>query len=298
MTLLPTLLPPERKIPGKPKVPQTKVLPPTKPVRQAKTFTTADWTNAGQGKKIIVYGDSGMGKTTLASLLPKPIFIGLDDGGREIEGKTLKYIPEPIETFDDLRDALRQTNLYDNYDSLVIDTLTRADEDLALKWTLNNVFSDKGTKVSDIESYGWGKGYRHTYDTMRLLLPDLDTLIRVGKNVVLLCQSTTESVPNPGGEDFLRDAPKLQPQHGKTPSVIGLFVEWCDHVFKIGYGDITTSKKKASSSGERVIFVHPQVHFTAKSRTIPAEFPVVSFTDPTDDSIWQFVFDRAWERSG
>jgi hypothetical protein len=167
-----------------------------------------------------------------------------------------------------------------------------------LKWTLENVpAGDKNFKATNIEQYGWGKGYRHTYDTMRLLLPDLDVLVRAGKNVVLLCQSTTESVPNPGGEDFLRDAPKLQPQHGKTPSVIGLFVEWCDHVFKIGYGDITTSKKKASSSGERVIFVHPQVYFTAKSRTIPAEFPVVSFANITDDSIWQFVFDRAWERS-
>lgn len=284
-----TLLPPERKIP---KAPQTKVPPPAKPVRQAKTFTSAKWTGEHEGEKIIVYAESGMGKTTLASLLPKPVFIGLDDGGRKIQGKILEHIPG-VETFDDLRDVLHQTGLYDNYDSLVIDTLTRVDEDLALKWTLNNVFSDKGTKVSDIESYGWGKGYRHTYDTMRLLLPDLDTLVRMGKNVVLLCQSTTESVPNPGGEDFLRDAPKLQPQHGKTPSVIGLFVEWCDHVFKIGYGDITTSKKKASSSGERVIFVHPQIHFTAKSRTIPAEFPVVSFTDVADDSIWQFVFDRA-----
>jgi hypothetical protein len=293
-----TLLPPERKVP--PKTPQVRTPPPSKPARQAKTFTTSKWVGENEGEKIIVYADSGMGKTTLASLLPKPVFIGLDDGGRKIQGRVLEHIPD-VETFDDLRDALHQTNLYDNYDSLVIDTLTRVDEGLVLPWVFENVLAgEKGStyKAVNIEQYGWGKGYRHTYDAMRILLADLDVLVRMGKNVVLLCQSATESVPNPGGEDFLRDAPKLQFQHGKTPSVSGLFVEWVDHVFRIGYSDITTAKKKASSSGERVIFVHPQIHFVAKSRTVPAEFPVVTFSDTTDDSIWQFVFDKAWERSG
>lgn len=289
-----TTLPPKRPVRKPPKAPQASVPSPSKPTRTAKKFTTAAWSGGGEGEKITLYAESGMGKTTLASLLSKPVFIGVDDGGRKLKDRILKHIPG-IGSFDDLRDALHQMDLYDNYESVVVDTLTKVDEDWALAWTLANVKTEKGGVASDIERYGWGKGFRHKYDTMRLLLADFDALVRAGKNVVLLCQSTTEPVSNPSGEDFLRDAPKLQLQHGKTPSIVGMYVEWCDHVLRIGYGDVTTADKKASSTGERVIFVHPQIYFTAKSRTIPNEYPVVSFESPEDDSIWQFIFNKAWE---
>ena len=74
-----------------------------------------------------------------------------------------------------------------------------------------------------------------------------------------------------------------------------MWTEWCDHVLKIGYSDIVATDKKATSSGERAIYVHGQAHFKAKSRTIPGRFPVVSFSDPTDDSIWEFLFNDAWK---
>ncbi|KKN69776.1 hypothetical protein LCGC14_0437220 [marine sediment metagenome] len=269
-----------------------------------KTFQVAVWGDDNGGKKIIKYADSGMGKTTLASMLPTPVFAGLDDGGREIRhpvtGEKLKYIPG-IETFDDFRMAAQQPDLLDDYETLVVDTGNIL-EDWVLVWMLENVTGDKGTLMKNIEQYGWGKGYRHLYDTMRLPLADFDALIRRGKNVCILCQMNQISIANAGGEDYLCDVPKLQPKHGATPAIWGLWCEWADHVLKISNEGVVAAKDsekakvaKATSTGNRIIHVHaPEVHYKAKSRTIPYRFPVVSFDNPADDSIWKFLFDEAW----
>jgi len=272
-----------------------------------KTFQVATWDGAGEGEKIIMYADSGMGKTTLASMLPNPVFAGLDDGGRKIKNPTtselLKNIPG-IETFSDFRAATQQQDLFNDYETYVVDTGTIL-ESLALDWVLENILGGENStnRMKNIEQYGWGKGHRHLYDTMRLPLADFDALIRRGKNVCILCQMQQVSIANASGEDYLCDAPKLAPKHGKqTPSIWGMWVEWADHVFKISNEGVIAVKddkkskvSKATSTGNRVIHVHaPEVHYKAKSRSIPPRFPVVSFDNPADDSIWKFLFDEVW----
>lgn len=285
------------KVPGLPSVPAGGKgrKPPVKKARVKKTFIAEDWTGEGQGEKIILYADSGMGKTTLAAMLPTPRFIGLDDGGRKIRhpitGEVLKHVPR-VETFMDVRDALTQPNLFKDDETVVIDTATIM-QDLAEKWVLENIKTDgKGSHFVDrLTDFGWGAGYRHVYDTMHLILPELDPLIRQGKNVVLICQLQQTSISNPGGDDFLKDVPKLQNQYGKVcPSVWGLYSEWCDHVLKIEYEGMTTKDEKAASSGKRVVRIHPEIHFVAKSRTIPITIPTIYFSEPSDDSVWQYLF--------
>lgn len=269
-----------------------------------KTFQVAVWGSDNEGEKIILYADSGMGKTTVAAMLPAPTFAGLDDGGRKIRhpvtGEKLKNIPG-IETFDDFRTATQQPDLLNDYETFVVDTGNIL-EGWALDWMLQNITGDKSTLMKNIEQYGWGKGYRHLYDTMRLPLADFDALIRRGKNVCILCQMNQISIANAGGEDYLCDVPKLQPKHGATPAIWGLWCEWADHVLKISNEGVIATKDsekskvaKATSTGNRIIHVHaPEVHYKAKSRTIPHTFPVVSFDSPSDDSIWRFLFEEAW----
>jgi len=291
-------IPPTRKPPKKPAPPKRQVPAVTKPA--AKTFKTATWDTAEEGHRIMLYADSGMGKTTLASMLPNPKFADFRGGSDKIKhpltNKKLTYIPN-VETFDDVRNLCHQSGLFEPGDSFVLDTGTNF-EDHGLEWTLENIQAGEKGKhytATRIEGYGWGKGFRHLYDTMKLPLADFDTLIRRGVNVVISCQMQQVEIAHSGGENFLCDVPKLQKAHGKsTPSVWGLWNEWADHVLKIGYGDIQASDGKAASTGERVIYVHGQVHFKAKSRTIPSEYPVVSFSSPSDDSIWEFLFNEAW----
>lgn len=264
-----------------------------------KTFHVETWSGEGEGEKILGYADSGLGKTTLATLAPTPVFIGLDDGGRKIKhpvtGEELKNIPG-VNDFDDFRQAIQQVDLFDDYETVVVDTATIL-ESLAHDWMLDNIMGGKNNekRVDNIEQYGWGKGHRHLYDTMRLPLCDFDALIRRGKNVLILCQMQQAEITNATGENYLCDVPKLALQHGKTPSIWGMWVEWCDHVFKIGYSDLKAKDKKATSSNERIIFLDGTVNYRAKSRTVPSEFSLITFSNKTDDSLWRFIFDDAWK---
>jgi hypothetical protein len=294
----------------KPKAPPKPPKPPSAPVGvgkggkaagkkkvEIKTFHAAVWSGEGQGEKILGYADSGLGKSTLGLLAPTPVFLGLDDGGRKlvhpITGESPHYI-EGVETFNDFQQATQQVDLFDDYETVVIDTATIL-ESWAHDWMLENVTNNKGEFVKTIEHYGYGAGHRHLYDTMRLPLCDFDALVRRGKNILILCQMQQIEITNSSGENYLCDAPKLAPKHGKqTPSVWGMWVEWCDHVFKIGYSDLKAKDKKATASSERIIFLDGNVNFKAKSRTVPNQFPLVTFSTPEDDSIWKFIFEDAW----
>lgn len=276
----------------KPPAPKRAAPPASKKDRitSTKKFTVAPWTGEGEGEKIILYGRSGIGKTTLASMTPNPFLIGLDDGGRKIRnpktGKSLRRVPE-IETFEDVRAAL-QSSVFDDCGSIVIDTITEM-QTLGLQGTFNRVSGPKGSVAQSIEDYGYNKGYRHWLDTMRLVLTDCDRHIRAGRNVVMLSQRATRRKANASGEDYLMEVPDLY--NGKDVSILDAYIAWADHVLRVDYsGVIVGDDKKISSSAARAVYVHPEAHFEAKSRTISVEYDVVEFNEPADSSIWRLIF--------
>ena len=250
----------------------------------AKNFKIESGEAPGDGKRILIHADSGMGKTTLASLAPNPVFIGLDKGGVGI--KTYQRV-DGVENYVDVRSAL-QADIYGEYETVVVDTVTLLEE-WAEQHVLNTITNDNGEKMSSIVKYGWSNGYKHLYDMMKLVLQDTDSLVRKGKNIILIAQSTPHNVPNPGGEDFIRQGPRLVSR--KNANIEAMYCEWAEQIFHIGYQFLNVDKKKkATGSGGRAIFVHPEPHFRAKSRTLGLDKAVVTFEDPTDDSIWQFLF--------
>lgn len=250
-----------------------------------------------RGTKIIVYGASGMGKTTLCTLAPNPVFLATDDGIDDIlHPITGERMPTyRVETFQDLKNILAQPDLFANFDTIVLDTMTMAEE-LAVPWVLDNIKTDGGTYAKTLEHFGWGKGYFHLSEADNDIKHALQKLVNQGKNVIVICQLIATKRSEAGVDDYLKDIPKLVYKPNVKATAALDFVEWADHVLKLGYGDLKVNKsKRASSSGDRVVFVQPEVHFEAKSRTIPGRFPVVSFDDPTDASIWEFIFEDAWK---
>lgn len=259
------------------------------PKRSTKTkYGVESWSSEGCGKKIIIYADTGMGKTTLAALAPTPVFLGLDEGGREIEhpitGEDLKRM-RGTDTYEDVRNILQDVSLFKDNETGVLDTVTLL-QDLGVDYVVKTVPTEKGKAVSSIIGYGYNKGYKHLYDVMKLILQDCDNLIHHNKNIILVAQSAVHNVPNPAGDDFLRTGLRLHKD--KQWDVEGLYCEWADHIFYIGYKDSFVEEKKIAGDTTRVIHVQPEVYLRAKSRTITE--PLISFKDQKDDSVWQFVF--------
>jgi GTPase SAR1 family protein len=249
-----------------------------------------------RGSKIIVYGQSGMGKTTLCTLTPNPVFLAADDGIDDImHPDTGEQMPTyKVDSYQDLRNMLAQPKLFDNFDTIVLDTMTMVEE-LGVQWVLDNV-KNGDTYAKSLEHYGWGKGYYYLSEADNVIKHDLQRLVSAGKNVIVVCQTISTKRSEAGAEDYLKDMPKLVYRPNVKATAAMDFVEWADHVLRVGYGDLKVSKsKRVSSSGDRVVYVHPEVHFEAKSRTIPGQFPIVSFCDQNDGSIWEFIFNNAWE---
>jgi len=258
--------------------------PPTRP----KAFNIVPWTTNG-GERIIVYGETGLGKSTLSLISPKPVFLGLDEGAGKLRhpvtGKPPQYVPG-IKTFEDVRAALQDVKLFDEYETVVIDTVTIL-QSWAEVYVVKVIPTEKGAKVKNLMGYGYNKGYKHLYDAMNLILQDCDGLIRRGKNVILVAQAALRSVPNPSGEDFLRSGLRLHVD--RSWNIEDLYSEWADHILRIDYHYVSVKEKKASGSTERAIYVQPEVYFRAKSRTVKEA--VVSFENKADDSIWKFIFE-------
>ena len=277
---------------SKAKVPVPASLRKPKPLARPvskKKFTVETYNIKNQGERIVLYADSGLGKTTLVSLLNDVVFIDLYGGSDKIKhpvtGELLSYIPG-VETFQDVRDALQSPEIFEDYGTICIDTTTRL-EQIAEPWIFANILASKNRRVKHLKEYGWNEGYYHLYNAMRLILQDCDNLIHQGKNVILTAQSSPTKVANAGGEDFLKDAPRL---YDGKPSNVAQIVEWADHVLRIGYINLAVEEKKASGTTERGVYTDGEVYFVAKSRTISSEYPVISFENPQDDSIWKFLF--------
>jgi len=274
---------------------------PTKPSPRpsagpAKQFQIKQWDGSTSGEKILLYAETGMGKTTLVSMAPNPVFIGLDDGGRKIRhpktGELLRHIPN-ISTFEDVRAALNACLILD-CDTVVIDTGTIL-ESLAEQYVLRTVSGPQNSRPTNLESYGYGKGYKHLYDAMRLPLLDCDKLIEAGKNVVVICQSINNKIANPAGDDYLCNEPRLY--HSRQYSVLLLWCEWADHILRIDYQGAWVTKKnkqdaygKVSGDTTRVVQTKEETYYKAKSRTL--DEPLISFSTKDDDSLWQLLFGK------
>ena len=290
---------------SKPKAPPKKPGSSNAPKKEAKSFKAAPLSGDNEGEKVMLFAKSGSGKTTAAAQIKNAVFIPLDDGARKVVNPTTKQPvnaidPEQIEDWDDLRAAVQQATEYvPEGGTLVIDTITRA-QPLAENWVVQNVKTEKGGQAKNLEAFGFGKGYRHVLDQFRLLLTDLDKVIRSGRNVVLIGQLDQTVVANPEGADYYCEVPKLI--ENKMGPVRTEVCEWCDQVWRIGYLNMEVEKEssdskvgKVSGDVERAIFTGSALHYLAKSRpingnTLPA---IVSFETPEDDSIWQYAFEGA-----
>ena len=264
--------------PPPPAAPPKKPNNPPPPAADKKKFRVAP-ISGRSAEAIVIYGTGGIGKTSLATLAPSPVFVNLD---RDLSKKGVNQV-EGIESWQDLRAALQESSLWSGYQTVVIDTVTEAQR-LAEAETLATVKHEKGHLVKSIEGYGFGKGYQHVLETFRLLLSDLDRHKAAGRHVVLVCHSTTAYAPNPSGEDFLRYEPDLY-QPPKTGRIRDAVKNWCDHMVFIDY-DKSVKDGKAVGAGTRTLYAQELPHFWAKSRTL--RNPIVF--EEGSSTLWDALF--------
>lgn len=253
--------------------PPRRANPPAQPIAAPRGKIQFSSPQKAAGHRIVLYGQGGIGKTTLASLLPGPVaFIDLDESLGRLGIDAPCIYPQ---TWRELRDALNSEG-WDDIKTVVVDTATKAEELAAAEVVRDHAgeIGKDNRPVSSIEGFGYGKGYMFLFEKFLPLLADLDRHVRAGRNVALVCHDCTTTVPNPGGEDWLRYEPRLSSPGSGKGSVRLRVREWADHVLFLDY-DINVGKDgKGKGGGSRTLYRAQTPHCMAKSRTGADPIPV------------------------
>lgn len=224
--------------------------------------------------RIMVYGTEGIGKSTIASCAPKPIFVQTEDGLSEIDCHKFPL----ARSLDDVHAALNDLFVEQHdYQTVIIDSLD---------WLERMIWDVlcKQYGVASIEKVdgGYGKGYIHSMTHWRKVVDQLAQL-REQRNmmVVLVAHAKVERFEDPEEAAYDRYSPRLNKHAG------ALISEWCDAVLfatrkivtKTETGAFNRIRTKATpvgkDGGERILRCIGGPSCIAKNRYgLSAELPL------------------------
>ncbi|MGP9043366.1 ATP-binding protein [Cytobacillus kochii] len=211
-------------------------------------------------KKVVLYGPEGIGKSSLASQFPKPIFIDTEGSTTEL---TVDRLPKPNSwtMLNQQVDWVKQQ--VGRFETLIIDTV-----DWAEMLCIESVCSTHNKK--GIEDFGYGNGYVYVKEEFGRFLNKLSDVIDIGINVVLTAHSQIVKFEQP---DEMGSYDRYQLKLGKKTSsqTAPLVKEWADMVLFINYKTYSVAtddkgKKHKAQGGVRTIFTTHHPAWDAKNR--------------------------------
>ena len=219
----------------------------------------------GGALKVVIYGPEGIGKSTLASRFPRPVFI-------DTEGSTRHMDVSRTESPTSWAMLLEQVE-YIRSDPGVCSTLVIDTADWAEQLCINKICADK--KLTGIEDMGYGKGYVYLAEEFGRLLNILDEIVSKGVNVVLTAHAMMRKFEQPD-EMGAYDRWELKLQK-KTSALVK---EWSDLLLFANYKTMAVAtddkgKKFKAQGGRRVMYTSHHPCWDAKNRLgLPDELPL------------------------
>jgi hypothetical protein len=228
--------------------------------------------------RVVIHGQEGVGKSTLASKFPKPLFI-------DVEGSTDRMDVARTEKPKSWANLLQQINDIRKsppagYKTLVIDTVDWAQRLCATHIIECNPGKD-GELRDSIESFGYGRGYTLLAEEFGRLLDVLSELRdSIGWNIVLVCHTAIRKFELPEEEGaYDRWEMKLERRPAGSTSCFSLVKEWSELLLFACYKTIVSvddQTKKAKVCGEqRILRTEHSAAWDAKNRdNLPPELPM------------------------
>lgn len=218
--------------------------------------------------RVVLYGAHGVGKSTFAADCPAPIFIqterGLDALGVEAFELCIDW--------DELHKQVDYLCYNDHdYKTLAIDSL-----DWAEKLAFDKICRGAGVKaIGDIP---FGRGYAQAERLWREFLDQLSFLNASKKMLIIaIAHMQIKRFEDPEREGYDRYQLDLQSK------AAALVAEWCDILAFATFDKTVRNKEgkfgaavtKASSSGERIMYLEERPAYDAKNRYgLPHELPL------------------------
>jgi hypothetical protein len=208
-------------------------------------------------QKVVIYGPEGVGKTTLASDFPSPVFIDAEGGTDHMDVPRIE-----VQDMKGVRAALAHIKANQGeFKTVVLDTI-----DWIEKRLVKDVCAQYGKDSIEKIEGGYGKGYNILSEQFLAFLDgDLEGMLKAGFNVVLLAHAKVEKHEDPElAVSYDRYTLKMEK---KTAPLVK---EWADALlfyrFKAATAEREGTGKHRGISRGREIATSRTAAFDAKNR--------------------------------
>ena len=211
---------------------------------------------------ITIVGEAGLGKTTLASTFPNPIFLRTEDGTLSLSDRNDVALFPVAKTVEECFNYLQMLGTEEHeFKTLVIDSITQLNT-LIEKEVLE---SDPKAKSLNSALGGYGSAFGAVSEIHRKFREWCGMLSEdKNMNIVFVAHTDTETIEQPDSEMYTRYTIRM---HKKSVQ------HYSDNVDVIAYLKLKTFTKKGSgekmkaiSDGTRVLTCYPIANHISKNR--------------------------------
>lgn len=207
------------------------------------------------------FGEGGMGKSTLAAMFPKPVFIRTEDGTASLAGNDDVMLFPLVSSSQEVLDQIEALATQDHdFKTVVLDSITQ----LATMIEHEIVAADPKAKSINQAGGGYGAGYNTAAEKHRQVREWAGALAyERGMNVIFIGHADTETLDLPDFDPFARYTVRMHkkslPHYTDNVDLVGLIRL---KTYVRGDGD----KKRAISTGDREVICFPQASSVTKNR--------------------------------
>lgn len=217
-------------------------------------------------RRVLIYGENGIGKSSWAAQFPTPLFLNIEDGIGDLNVDSTPLIKSAGDAINAIGWILQNDT---EHQTIVVDTV-----DWLERLVTKDVAQAKGKET--IEDIGYGKGWESVANRWRFLLEGFTGLWNQGRHIVFVAHATVRKFKNPEGDAYDYWCPAL------NDAGSGLLPEWCDEVLfaksrihTIQKEDGPNKRQVAIGGKERYLVTNEGAAQVAKNRLgLPDEMPL------------------------